>query len=223
MAFSKVVKKCLSSDVHRLPWAIRRAAAVPREPLLTSFKPDRGHGVPPRRAGGRAWLLAACLAWTAVSARADAAAEDHVQGVARTVIGILGYTHWPAEIGGLRLCVVGAAEYAAGLMHSSGQAVGSRQLDVRRVELDQVKNADCDGIYAGEMDEQQWRSLMRQQDGRPLLTISERGALCRIGAMFCLRRQGEGPGFEVNLDSVARSGLRISPKVLQLARTKAAP
>ena len=55
------------------------------------------------------------------------------------------------------------------------------------------------------------------------LTISERSALCRIGAMFCLRRQGEGPGFEVNLDSVARSSLRISPKVLQLARTKAAP
>ena len=56
-----------------------------------------------------------------------------------------------------------------------------------------------------------------------MLTISERSALCRIGAMFCLNHQGEGPGFEVNLDSIARSGLRISPKVLQLARSKAVP
>lgn len=91
------------------------------------------------------------------------------------------------------------------------------------MDAEHLKAADCDGIYAGEMDEAQWRSLMKQEAGRSLLTISERGALCRIGAMFCLRPQGEGPGFEVNLDSVARSSLRISPKVLQLARAKVAP
>lgn len=176
-----------------------------------------------RRASRWAWLPVVCLAWSATTARSDTATEDHMQAVTRTVIGILGYTRWPAESAVLQLCVVGATEYAAGLMQSSGQAVGGRRLDVRRVDFDHLKTSDCDGVYAGEMDEQQWRSLMTQEAGRSLLTISERSALCRIGAMFCLRRQGEGPGFEVNLDSVARSSLRISPKVLQLARSKVAP
>ncbi|MDR2327491.1 MAG: YfiR family protein [Acidovorax sp.] len=180
-----------------------------------------GKALPARRTGGWAWLLAASLALMATTARADAAGDEHVQAVTRTVIGILGYTRWPAESAVLHLCVVGSTEYAAGLMQSSGQAVGGQRLDVRRVDFERLKTADCDGIYAGEVDEQQWRSLMKQDASRSLLTISERSALCRVGAMFCLRRQGEGPGFEVNLDSVARSSLRISPKVLQLARSKA--
>ena len=83
--------------------------------------------------------------------------------------------------------------------------------------------AECEGIYAGQLDEAAWRKLMEQLAGRPLLTISERGELCRIGAMFCLRRRGEGAGFEVSLDSVARSGLRVNPKVLQLARHRTLP
>lgn len=82
---------------------------------------------------------------------------------------------------------------------------------------------ECEGIYAGQLDEAAWRKLMEQLAGRPLLTISERGELCRIGAMFCLRRRGEGAGFEVSLDSVARSGLRVNPKVLQLARHRTLP
>lgn len=193
-------------------------------PLSSYCKPGRCAAVQPvRRASGWACLLVACLAWSATMARSDAAAEEHVQSVTRTVIGILGYTRWPADNALLHLCVVGATDYAAGLMQSSGQSVGSQRLDVRRVDPDPLKTSGCDGIYAGEMGEAQWRSLMKQESGRPLLTISERSVLCRIGAMFCLRRQGEGAGFEVNLDSVARSGLRISPKVLQLARSKAAP
>ncbi len=193
-------------------------------PLLSYCKLGRCHGAQPlRRNSGWACLLVACLAWSATAARSETAAQEHVQAVTRTVIGILGYTRWPAENAVLHLCVVGTTEYAGGLMQSSGQAVGGQRLEVRRVDLEQLKASDCDGIYAGEMSEPQWRSLLKQEAGRSLLTVSERSALCRIGAMFCLRRLGEGPGFEVNLDSVARSGLRISPKVLQLARSKAAP
>ncbi|MBV8250701.1 MAG: YfiR family protein [Comamonas sp.] len=194
------------------------------EPLLSYCKPGQSRGVPSLACAGRwAWLLALCLAWTSPAVRAEAEAEDHVQAVTRTVLGILGYTRWPADSAVLHLCVTGATAYAAGLMQSSGQTVGGQRLDVRRVEIEQLKATDCEGIYLGDVEEQQWRNLMRREAGRPLLTISERSALCRIGAMFCLRRQGEGPGFEVNLDSVARSGLRISPKVLQLARSRAVP
>lgn len=199
-------------------------SAVFMESMLSDCKPGQDKEIlPARRIGVWAWLLAASLAWTSATARADAAGDEHVQAVTRTVIGILGYTRWPAESAVLHLCVVGATEYAAGLIQGSGQAVGSQRLDVRKVDFERLKTSDCDGIYAGEVDENQWRNLMKQEASRTLLTISERSALCRIGAMFCLRRQGEGPGFEVNLDSVARSSLRISPKVLQLARTKAAP
>ncbi len=196
------------------------------ELLLSYWRPSRGNRAWLRRFSGWAWLFAACLSWPALASEAtdaEVSAEANVQAVTRTVIGILGYTRWPHESEELRLCAVGTTEYGAGLLQSSGLVVAGRRLSVRQVDPAQLKASECDGLYVGDMGEQQWRKLMQQESGRPLLTISERSALCRIGAMFCLSRQGEGPGFEVNLDSIARSGLRISPKILQLARSKAAP
>lgn len=180
----------------------------------------RRHG--PAGLSGRAWLAVAVLAaWTSLARAQD---EDHEQSVTRTVVGIIGYTRWPTESPVLRLCLVGATDYADGLLSGAPRSVGNQRLEVRRVAPADARGlAECEGLYVGQLDESVWRGLMEQLAGRALLTISERGELCRIGAMFCLRRRGEGAGFEVSLDSVARSGLRINPKVLQLARHRSAP
>lgn len=172
----------------------------------------------------RAWLAVALLAACTSLARAQAVDEDHEQSVTRTVVGIIGYTRWPTESPVLRLCLVGATDYAEGLLNGPARTVGNQRLEVRRVASADARGlAECEGLYVGQLEDSVWRGLMEQLAGRPLLTISERGELCRIGAMFCLRRRGEGAGFEVSLDSVARSGLRINPKVLQLARHRSAP
>lgn len=168
----------------------------------------------------RCWCWALMAVWALVSmaplARADGSVED---GVSRTVLGILGYTRWPVDGAVLRLCVVGETEYARGLLNAKDPMVGNRPLEVLQADPRRVGTmASCDGIYAGQMEESTWRLLMRNLNGHPVLTISERGALCRIGAMFCLKPTKEGVGFEVNLDSVARSGVRVNPRVLQMAR-----
>ena len=56
--------------------------------------------------------------------------------------------------------------------------------------------------------------------GQPLLTISEVAADCATGGMFCLDITPQGVSFELNLDSMARSGVRVNPRVLGLARRK---
>jgi hypothetical protein len=38
--------------------------------------------------------------------------------------------------------------------------------------------------------------------------------------MFCLDITPQGVSFELNLDSMARSGVRVNPRVLGLARRK---
>jgi hypothetical protein len=55
-----------------------------------------------------------------------------------------------------------------------------------------------------------------------VVSISEGGDQCTVGSLFCLRVGDEQVSFEVNLDSVARSGVRIHPSVLQLSRRKPA-
>ena len=41
--------------------------------------------------------------------------------------------------------------------------------------------------------------------------------------MFCLNVDGERVSFDINLDAVARSGVRVHPNVLNLARRPGAP
>ncbi|WP_245587209.1 YfiR family protein [Comamonas composti] len=170
------------------------------------------------------WMALALACLKPAAAGAEAASDERAVAVTRTVLGIVGYTRWPAGPASVRICVLGEPEHAEDLLQNGNQMVGSQQVQVHRVALDDEKALNgCEGIYAGPLEEGVWHGLMRQFAGRSVLTISERGELCRIGAMFCLRHRGDGAGFEVNLDSVARSGLRVNPKVLQLARHKTAP
>jgi hypothetical protein len=46
---------------------------------------------------------------------------------------------------------------------------------------------------------------------------------CAVGSAFCLQISNDQAGFKVNLDSLARSGVRVHPNVLQLARKKGPP
>lgn len=168
--------------------------------------------------------LVAC--WLAVSMAAACAqdappsAEDRSQAVASTVFGILSYTRWPTEPQTIRLCVIGPTEYADELL-KGGVLPGGRRIAVRRMHLDDTSLlAECDGVYAGMLADDAWRRLTARTAGKPLLSVSERQDLCHIGGMFCLDVRPSGVSFEINLDSVARSGVRVNPRVLQLARRK---
>lgn len=169
-------------------------------------------------------LVALCALWLAVgAARAqDIVTDDKSRAVAQTVLGILGYTRWPSAPQTVRLCVVGPTEYADELL-KGGALPGDRTVQVRRMRLDDAELlSQCDGVYAGVLDDAAWRQLRSRLEAQPLLSISERQELCLIGCMFCLDVRSSGVGFETNLDSVARSGVRVNPRVLQLARRKGA-
>jgi hypothetical protein len=149
--------------------------------------------------------------------------DEKSQAVAQTVFGILSYTRWPTELQTIRLCVVGPTEYADELL-KGGQLPNARQVVVRRMRLDDANLlSDCDGVYAGVLGDAAWRKLTTRLGTQPLLSISERQELCNIGCMFCLDVRPNGVGFESNLDSVARSGVRVNPRVLQLAKRKGNP
>ena len=62
------------------------------------------------------------------------------------------------------------------------------------------------------------RNLLQSTVGRPVLMIGEGQEFCTDGGMFCLQPAASELGFAVNLDAVARSGLRVNPRVLRMAR-----
>ena len=171
-------------------------------------------------------LLLAVLFLSAGAVQADpgttaAQAQQRAKAVTQVVLGIFSYARWPVEPSPLRLCLVGPTEYADDLIKGHVQESG-RPLQVRRLLAEDTQVAQaCDAIYIGKLDQGQRDRLFQRIGGRPVLSISEADDPCTVGSLFCLRVSDQQVAFEVNLDSVARSGVHIHPSVLQLSRRRA--
>ncbi|WP_122692804.1 MULTISPECIES: YfiR family protein [Pseudomonas] len=149
-------------------------------------------------------------------------AEQRAKAVTQVVLGILSYARWPVEPAQLRLCIVGPTEYTDDLVKGTTQATG-RPVAVRRLLAENPAIvSECDAVYIGKLTADERSRLFASLIGHPVLSISEADDQCTVGSLFCLRVGDEQVSFEVNLDSVARSGVRIHPSVLQLSRRKAA-
>ena len=162
-----------------------------------------------------------CLLAPQVWAQTPSLAEQRAQAVTQVVLGILSYARWPVEPAQLRLCIVGPTQYTDDLVKGTTQATG-RPVVVQRLLADHsdIVNA-CDAVYIGNLTDEERSRLFASLVGHPVLSISEGGDQCTVGSLFCLRVSDEQVSFEVNLDSVARSGVRIHPSVLQLSRRRA--
>lgn len=152
----------------------------------------------------------------------ESKADQRARSVTQVVLGILSYARWPVEPQQLRLCIVGPTEYTDDLVKGTTQATG-RPVTVQRLLADNPAIAgECDAVYIGKLTSDERSRLFASLTGRPVVSISEDGHQCTVGSLFCLRVGDEQVSFEVNLDSVARSGVRIHPSVLQLSRRKPA-
>jgi hypothetical protein len=142
--------------------------------------------------------------------------------VRQVVLGIVSFTHWPTPPTRLHLCVTGRPDYAQGLVDTL--QVGSMPLDVQRVHSDDsALGAACEVVYLGNLSDVERQQVSATVAGHPVLTIAEHDPACTMGSMFCLNVDGERVTFDINLDAVARSGVRVHPNVLNLARRPVTP
>ncbi len=175
----------------------------------------------PRSTVWRAWVL---LQLFIVSAVADQPSADISTGVRQAVLGIISYTRWPKKPAAQRLCLVGQPSHAGALFDAPMQVGGSPVIVTRHALQSDRIGDECDTVYSGALTGLETDALHRQIAGHPVLTISEDDKSCSGASMFCLDTTGAGGKvfFAVNLDSVARSGVLVNPRVLLLGRRRKA-
>lgn len=153
---------------------------------------------------------------------ADSAISSHDTAVRQVVLGIISFTRWPTTPVRLHLCVTGRPDYAGGLTDTL--QAGSTVLDVQRVRSDDPSlGLACDVVYLGTLSNDARARVRAALAGHPVLTIAEHDPSCTAGGMFCLDVDGDRVSFDINLDAVARSGVRVHPNVLNLARRPVTP
>ncbi len=117
------------------------------------------------------------------------------------------------------MCVAGEAKYAGLLL---GNTFPGQRIQVQRVALDgTIFSSGCNILYLGAVNDVGREKLFWRLAGRPILTITEVSVPCGVSSMFCLKFQNDQLVYEVNLDAIGRSGLRLHPNVLLLAKKRA--
>jgi hypothetical protein len=140
-------------------------------------------------------------------------------GIVETVRGILGYARWPTEPNPIRVCVLGNNLPATKLLASGMADLGERKLTVLQPDTEVGLAQRCDALFVAANSPLPWRKVFEQVNGQPVLTLCERSPACVTGSMFNLDISPQDHvQFEVDIDAVARSGVRVNPQVLRLGR-----
>lgn len=133
----------------------------------------------------------------------------------RIVSGIISFTQWPG-VKSPELCALSSARHLSLPQKSAPPAATFTVIYL--ADVSDIGKHRCDVVYFGDQTPQQQVEAIQQFKGKAVLTLAENNAECTVGAAFCLIFQPDHTHFSVNLDSLSRSGVRVSPDVLLLSR-----
>jgi hypothetical protein len=116
------------------------------------------------------------------------------------------------------LCVFASSPYATAFSQNAATSTAYKTVIVQNEQ--EALTAQCNALYFGSESAEQQQQIVNRFQNQPLLTIAEQNAECIIGSAFCLQMNAQRVTFSVNLDALSRSGVRVNPDVLMLARNK---
>jgi hypothetical protein len=131
------------------------------------------------------------------------------------------FVEWPAEAtasGPLTLCVLddAAVEDALGQLVNGGPSSGRAVVLVKGARNRSLRG--CHLLYVGESDPARAVAMVDELKGAAILTVGDGDAFTRSGGMIGLFVEDGRMRFAINADAAQRAGLRLSSKLLNLAK-----
>jgi hypothetical protein len=134
------------------------------------------------------------------------------------------FAEWPPTVfrdpnAPLTFCTLDEDEFHGALDESiSGKTIGNRPLRAQHLkQIEQVE--DCQVVFVGAGDKKRIPALLASLKDSPVLTVGETEHFAQEGGMIGLFLEENKIRFEINLGSAERAKLRISAKLLALAKT----
>jgi hypothetical protein len=132
------------------------------------------------------------------------------------------FTTWPADVmppgGSIVVCVSGNDWVADALVQlTRNQRVDGHPLSVRRSSLDRSLDG-CHVVYGAALDAARAQELVKAASGRPILTVSDSADFAQRGGVANFFIDDGRMRFAVNPAAAERARLRISSRLLTLAK-----
>lgn len=176
--------------------------------------------------GGRGRRLAGtCVALLVSTCVVSAAAAESAAAptvIAGFLYNFAKFTEWPAESlpagAPLVLCVVGDPAVWRSLEQAGqGHEIDGHPVAVWKLTVDdQIRS--CHLVYAGGVDRKQAVGLLGSLKGVAIFTVSDLTVFTGMGGTAHLFIEQGRMHFAVNVESAQRAGLRLSSKLLILAK-----
>jgi hypothetical protein len=146
--------------------------------------------------------------------------EQRVKAV--SLYKFLGYVDWPPAA-----FPQPGSPYVVGVMDADGIAdelasisIGhnlyNRPVNVRKLQPGDSLD-DVDVLFIGRIDKARQAQILKSVQSRPILTITETDGGLALGSMINFRLVDDRVRFEVSLDAVEKSNLKISSRMLSVA------
>jgi len=171
----------------------------------------------------RAIAATALLSALATTPAVQAGAPSEHQVKAAFLYNFANFVQWPeaalAPAGSsLRVCVVGTDPFGGAL----DEAFRDQVVQGRRVQIARGRSlaalGRCHILFLSQSEQGRWPELLKELGTAPTLTVADGPALVRQGGMISFVMDAKRVRFEINRGAAEQVGLRISSKLLALAR-----
>jgi hypothetical protein len=171
-------------------------------------------------------LLTALLAILSMSLHTYAREElSEEQVKAAFIFNFAKFVEWPThsfeeENSSVNLCIAGQDKVEVALKLLEQREVQSRVLKIIALndDINQIKAKGCHILFIARSEKNrqaQWLSVVEQQ---PVLTVADNLDLVKQGGMISLYLEAQRVQFVVNQSITQNNGLKLSARMLQLAR-----
>jgi hypothetical protein len=176
---------------------------------------------PAGRVRTAALVCALVLSWASFAA-AQPTLENDVKAV--FLYNFTKFIEWPpsatpASAGPFRLCLLADADFSDAVDRAiAGETVGSRQLErVEPQSPDDVHN--CAILYVGRRHTERGLRFLAAARNLPVLTVGDGASFLEQGGAIRFVLDNNRVRFDISTVAMQRSGLRVSSKLLRVARS----
>lgn len=126
-------------------------------------------------------------------------------------------TRWP-DTEAIQVAVIGDSRVGEQVLATFPRSAGGLPVKVTRVSAEADDLASYQVVFIPESQEGRIPRILKQLQGARTLTVSDARGFARDGGMIEFVHEGEKLRFDINQRAAQQRGLRISAKLLELAR-----
>jgi hypothetical protein len=150
----------------------------------------------------------------------SACASDFVSQVkAAFVLKIIDFVKWPEkENTTFMVSVLGDEEFYESFKNLGVNKARGKNLVLKRYNVNEIDNEKCDVIFISKLNRQKLSDILAQFKNTSVLLIGDDPSFAQMGGMVSLVKSKGKLGMEINLGQVKKAGLKISSRLLRLAK-----